>query len=233
LDKLRGCTEITVVPLYPQYAASSTGTALAEVYGALQRSWDIPALRTVPHFYNLPGYIDGVTRALAHDLCGFEADHILFSYHGLPERHLTRSGCADATTLCPGKVCPTGENTKALCYRSQCYETTRLVMGELAEGGKTVPAHSVSFQSRLGRTPWIKPYSDLWIHELYKQGVRKLMVVSPSFVVDCLETLEEINIRTRAQWLALGGTSFHYVPCLNAEPQWATALSTFIKQGSP
>ena len=114
-----------------------------------------------------------------------------------------------------------------MCYRAQCYQTTRSLAGAL---GLADDQHGVSFQSRLGRTPWIRPYTDEIVVELAKRGVKRLMVTSPSFVADCLETLEELGIRLKEQWLELGGEAFELVPCLNAEPRWVQALAGWIRR---
>ena len=146
---------------------------------------------------------------------------MLFSYHGLPERHIKRSACVQACDHV--SACPV--TTQSDCYRAQCYITSDLIAKQL---GLQPTQYQIAFQSRLGRTPWIKPYSDLLLPELVKAGVKNIAVVCPSFVVDCLETLEEVNIRMREQWQALGGAGFVFVPCLNDEVSWASTVAQWL-----
>ena len=123
------------------------------------------------------------------------------------------------------QACPAIDEKNRLCYRAQCYQTSRALAAAL---GLSDQQYTVSFQSRLGRTPWIEPYTDLMLPKLAEKGIKRLMVCCPSFTVDCLETLEEIGIAAKAQWLELGGESFHLVPSLNAHPSWVNALSQFV-----
>jgi len=218
--KMVKCAEIKVIPLFPQYASASTGSAIEETLTQLKARWNIPQITIQRDFFANQDFIHAYAEIITKTLSGKQYDKLVFSYHGLPERHINKSECqASCDHLHP---CPIVTDANRFCYRAQCYETTRLIAQELQ---LPEDRYVVAFQSRLGRTPWIKPYTDLELPKLIAQGVKNIAVVCPSFVADCLETLEEVNIRTRAQWQALGGEDFIFVPCLNSNPSWVTALS--------
>ncbi len=218
---------IVVVPLYPQYASSSTGTALEAVYAAVGRGLNVPRVEAIAPFFDDPGFLDAQAALARPVLAG--ADHVLFSFHSLPERQVkaTAPSCA-LTDLC---CAPTEGRVAPYCYRAQCLATARGLAARLVErpvdAGPPVP-WSVSFQSRLGREEWLKPATDLVIPALARQGVRRLVVLSPSFVADCLETVAELGIRGRAAFLAAGGEELRLVPCVNASEPWVAALSRAI-----
>ncbi len=221
LDELRDCEHLTIVPLYPQYASATSGSSLAKVFSILGAQDIIPGITTVPLFYQNTGFIQAQSELIQPYLD--DHDYILFSYHGVPEQHLASSGCPIAA----GKPCAGRETCKLHpdCYRAQCLETTRSVARNL---NLSESKHGSAFQSRLGRTPWIKPYTDMVLGELIDLGVKRLAVTCPSFVVDCLETVEEIGIRAQEQWLKLGGTHFTLIPCMNDHPRWIKALADII-----
>ena len=150
---------------------------------------------------------------------------LLLSYHGLPERHLDKSACRTACDR--HHACPAVGERNLFCYRAQCYRTSSLLQTTLALPDERI---MTAFQSRLGRIPWIKPYTDKTLHKLRAQGVENLVVACPSFTADCLETLEEIGMEARDEWKALGGASFTLVPCLNACDAWVQAVSGWVKQ---
>jgi len=215
---------LILLPLFPHYSSAATGSALAKCMQLLASQWIIPDLSIKKEFYDHLGFIHAYSKMIQEQLHGLAIEKLLFSFHGLPERHIIKSGCrAD----CDKKHnCPTIQESNDHCYRAQCYATSNLIAQELQLNESQ---YLVSFQSRLGRIPWIKPYTDLLLFELRKQNVKRLAVASPSFVVDCLETLEEINIRLRQQWLALGGEELIFIPSLNYHPAWVKALSDIIK----
>lgn len=224
LEKLQSCTRLIILPLFPQYASASTGSALEKTYALLSSQWNVPEVITQRDFYAEPGFIAAYA-ALIQRTIPAKIELLVLSYHGLPERHIRKSGCATVCTeACPA-VGPAGEN--AYCYRAQCYATSRAIAKAL-----DFPAdkYVVCFQSRLGRTPWIKPYTDALFPALIQKNIRHIAVACPSFVADCLETLEEINLRGRAQWESLGGKTFVSIPCLNADPLWVEALADKIMQ---
>ena len=220
--------KLVAVPLFPQYSSAASGSAVERVYEVVGHGWNVPAVDTRGAFYDHPGFIGAFVEVARRHLQAFRADYVLFSYHGLPERHMHKSdptgrhclaspGCCDA-------IVPANQN----CYRAQCFATTRALVAGL---GLTPERHGVSFQSRLGRTPWIHPYTDLVLPELAKAGHKRLAVMCPAFVADCLETLEEIGIRAKEQWRGLGGEELLLVPSLNAEPAWVNAVADMVRAG--
>jgi ferrochelatase len=226
LDELDGLDRIVVVPLYPQYSSAATGSTVEEVCRLAARRWVTPSLAFVPPFYDDPGYIWSFAARARPILDEQKPDHVLFSYHGLPERHCTRTDrtgahCLKSETCCDGIV-----DANRDCYRAQCYATTRALAAAL---GLSSTKYSVSFQSRLGRTPWIRPYTDVVLPELAAAGKKNVVVFSPAFVADCLETLEEIGIRARADFESRGG-NLTLVPSLNAMPEWVDAVVEMIKR---
>lgn len=229
LTRLRdaGCDRILVVPLYPHYAASSTGSTVEAVYRAAAPLWNTPYLQVLPAFYDHPGFIDALAAVGRATLADFPAEHVVFSFHGLPERHMRKSDpsgkhCLESAGCCD-RIVPANRN----CYRAQCFATARALRERL---GLEEAATTVCFQSRLGRTPWIQPYTDVVLPELARRGVKRVAVFCPAFVADCLETLEEIGIRAREDWLAAGGEELRLVPGLNAEPEWVAGLVGMIRE---
>lgn len=223
LQNLQHCSRITVIPLFPQYSSAATGSAIEKLLSVAAKQWNIPELVIKKDFYNDPRFIAAYADVINKNISNKKLDLLLFSYHGLPERHIDKSLCqakCDRVNACPSI---TQEN--AFCYRAQCFATSRLLAQTL---GLDEKKYRVAFQSRLGRTPWIKPYTDLLLPELIQQGITNIAVVCPSFVADCLETLEEINIRAREQWQALGGGEFTFIPCLNEEPLWVKTLADMV-----
>ena len=218
-------SRIVVVPLYPQYSSAATGSSLQEVFRLAGKLEVVPVLSVLPPFYDDPGYIESFAVQGEPVLARERPDHVLFSFHGLPERQIKRSDPTGAHCLASATCCDRMVDANRDCYRAQCFATTRALAKRLAlpEGG-----FSVCFQSRLGRTPWIKPYTDLVVPELAARGVRRIVVFSPAFVADCLETLEEIGLRARDQFLAAGGESLTLVPSLNSSPAWVATLAALV-----
>jgi ferrochelatase len=179
-----------------------------------------------PPYGGAPDYIAAMVTAAAEYLRP-DYDHLLFSFHGIPERHLRKSDPTRAHCLTGPNCCQTPSEAHPFCYRHQCHRTAE----EFARVAK-LPAGkwSVSFQSRLGRDPWLKPYTDFELERLPKAGVKRLVVLSPAFVADCLETIEELGIRGKASFLGAGGQSFQLVPCLNEHPAWIAVLENMAKQ---
>ena len=218
--QLKECEKIVVFPLFPQFAEASTGSALAETRKQLAKHKISVPISEIKNFYVDPGFIKAQAELIQHKLTQYKIDHLLLSYHGLPVRQIEKS--AQCQSICDRKnACPIISSHNQNCYRAQSYATTQALVKEL----KLKPAHySTSFQSRLGRTPWIEPFTDAILPELIKQGVKNLAVVCPSFTADCLETLEEIDIRAREQWQSLGGENFYHVPCVNDTLLWIDAV---------
>ncbi|MEM1231487.1 MAG: ferrochelatase [Pseudomonadota bacterium] len=220
-----GVSEVLLISLYPQHADSTRTTCIEAVQDAMPRDMQLSVL---PPFYDRPDYIevlaDTVRPALQDPF-----DHLLLSYHGLPERHLTKADPTGSHCLARPDCCSTASPAHATCYRHQVFETSRALGAAL----KLRPEQfSTSFQSRLGRLPWLTPYTDQTLEELPGKGVRRLVVACPAFVADNLETLEEIGIQGKETFLAAGGDSLTLVPCLNAHPAWVTVLARWI-QGDP
>ena len=221
-----GLRELLVFPLFPQHSEAASGSALAEVFEQAARFSDLPAGNPLPAFYDHPGFVSAFARIAEPRLREFRPDHVLFSYHGLPERQLRRADPSGAHCLQRSDCCNSIGETNRNCYRAQCVATSRALAKAL-----DLPAerHSLSFQSRLGRTPWIRPYTDQVLPELAGRGVKRLAVLCPAFVADCLETLEEIGIRARQQWIDHGGEALLLVPCPNAHPSWIEAVADMIR----
>ena len=224
LDKLRTAAvdRIVVLPLYPQYAASSTATSVARVMELATSHWDVSPIDVVPAFYADTGFLAAFAAVARPVLVETKPDHVLFSFHGLPERQVKRSGgetCAFNT--CCDQITTANHN----CYRAQCFATARDLAQRLA-----VTDYTVCFQSRLGRTPWIQPFTDVVIDEVAKRGKKRVAVMCPAFVADCLETLEEIGIRAREQFKAAGGEELTLVPSLNATPAWVDAVCAIAER---
>jgi ferrochelatase len=227
---LAGARRVTLLPLYPQYASSSTGSTLERVYALAGKAWNVSALQVVPPFFDHPAFLDAWEEVARPVLAGARPDHVLFSFHGLPERHVRKSDVSGRHCLHSADCCEAAVAENRWCYRAQCVRTARL----LGEGlGLPKEQMTVCFQSRLGRTPWLKPYTDVLLGELAAKGVRRLAVLCPAFVADCLETLEEIGIRARADFLRAGGESLTLVPSLNAHPAWVRALVQLVRGAEP
>ncbi len=223
LERLRaaGADAIVVLPLYPQYAASSTGSTLEEIYRLAATRWNTPSLAAVPPFYQEEGFIAAFAAVGRPILERERPDHVLFSFHGLPERHMRKSDESGRHCLATASCCDQVDGVNRNCYRAQCHATARALAARLA---LETDIWSVSFQSRLGRTPWIRPYTDVVLDELAARGIKRLAVFCPAFVADCLETLEEIGIRARAQFRAAGGDELFLIPSLNSSPAWVDAV---------
>lgn len=229
-EMLPEVSKITVVPMYPQYASSTTGSVIEEVYRVIGKAWNIPKVDVIDDYYDKPWYLEALAERTRPFIESFKPDHVLMSFHGLPVRQLEKTGGKACDQTQP---CPMVSEQNHYCYRAQCYQSAR----GLAQKLNLAQNYSVGFQSRLGRIPWIQPYVDNMLEPLYEQGVKRLSVVCPSFVTDCLETLEEIGIRLKEDWLALGGDAFQLIPALNDSPIWVQSLKrgimlAHIKRGS-
>ena len=214
-----GVERIVVLPLFPQYASSSTGTAQVRVMELAGERWNVPPLDFVPAFYNDPGFVGAFEQVARPVLDDFRPDHVLFSFHGLPVRQIVKTDrertiCFQRETCCDTLANPS-------CYRAQSFATARALAARL---GLAADRYTICFQSRLGRTPWIEPYTDHVIDRLGRGGTKRLAVMCPAFVADCLETVEEIGIRARAQWKLAGGDELVLVPSLNATQPWVDAV---------
>jgi len=227
----RTITRLIVVPLYPQYASSSTGSVLEEVYREAGRFWNVPSISVIPPFYDHPIFREAQAEIYRENLGDLDRfDHFLISFHGLPERHVTKCDPTGAHCLSHDSCCDAIVAANRYCYRAQSFESARDLASRL---GIPEDRYTVAFQSRLGRTPWIKPYTDEVLEALPGKGIKRLAVMIPSFTADCLETLEEIAIRGRESFLEAGGEAYTAIPCLNDHPRFAKALSDMIGELTP
>lgn len=227
--------KIIVLPLYPQYASSSTGSTIDKVM-EIVRKWNvIPSMDIISKFYDHPAFIDAFVE-LGRNYNMADYDHILFSYHGLPERQILKGSFAwgkeisHSQSYCQlGECCNSISKDNQYCYRAGCFHTTRLLVEKL-----NIPKdkYTVSFQSRLGKDPWIKPYSDKVIIDLAQKGVKKLLVFSPAFVADCLETVYEIGVEYNLLFQKHGGEKIQLVESLNSHPKWIQGLKEMILEKS-
>ncbi len=220
-----GVNHIVVAPLYPQYADSTVTTCIDAVTQILPADVTYSVL---PPFYNHPGYLQALVRSIREGLPA-HWDHLLLSYHGLPERHLQRADPTGSHCLADNNCCQTPSAAHATCYRHQVYATSQALVDQL---GLSAEQYTVSFQSRLGRLPWLQPYTDQVLQTLPQQGVKRLAVACPAFVADNLETLEEMGIQGRKTFLDAGGETFHLVPCLNQQSYWTAALAALLEDHS-
>ncbi|RDB36421.1 ferrochelatase [Spirobacillus cienkowskii] len=228
IEKLvaQGVEKIIVFPLFPQYSSAATGTVFEKVGKIVNSFWNVPQLIYVPAFYQREEFINSIAYIAKEKINEFQPDFVLFSYHGLPERHVKKSDKSKEKSCLNHKHCCDKMNThNSYCYRAQCYATTTAIATRL---GLLKDKYATSFQSRLGRTPWIQPYTDEILHSLAQQGVKKIAVMCPAFVADCLETIEEIGMRLREQWISIGGEELLLVPSLNSHPIWAKAVANMI-----
>lgn len=218
--------EVILIPLYPQYAMSSYETAVVHAKNVHKKGHYPFRITTIKPFYNEPHYLHAMTENIRPYL-EKEYDHVLFSYHGLPERHMIKADVTGGHCMQSPDCCSTPSPAHAHCYRHQCYTTTHLLAAAL-----DIPKdkYSVSFQSRLGRAEWIKPYTVVRLPQMPEEGIKKLVVVCPAFVSDCLETLEEMAMQGKDIFLQAGGTDYTLVPCLNAHPLWIQAIASWIQQ---
>jgi ferrochelatase len=213
-----GVDEVLLAPLYPQFADSTRTTTEVEVRRLLG---DDVRLEVLPPFYDRPGYIDALVTSV-RDVLPERWDHLLLSFHGVPERHITRADPTGSHCLASADCCRTPSPAHATCYRHQCLRTAQ----EMAAGlGFGEDRYSVSFQSRLGRLPWLQPYTDHVLAELPGRGVEHLVVACPAFVADNLETIEEVGMAGRETFLAAGGKTFTLAPCLNDRADWVRAFN--------
>ncbi len=222
----RGISTLKLVCLYPQHADSTRQTTIEAVTAVLPAGVQ---LEVVPPFYDDPDYLAAQAAVIERNLPA-QWDHLLLSYHGLPERHLTRADPTGSHCLATPDCCEVASTAHATCYRHQARVTSRMLAERLG-----IPAErwSVSYQSRLGRLPWLEPYTDQVLAELPARGVRHLAVACPAFVADNLETLEEIGMAGRETFLAAGGESFQLIPCLNDDPDWVSTLGGWLIGSGP
>lgn len=225
----RGIQRATLMPLYPQFADSTVTTVLEEVQRIVQGHHLQLQLDVVPPFHDRPEYLSALVASM-RPYVAQPHDHLLLSYHGLPERHIRKADATGRHCLCSPACCQQAPATVLdRCYRAQCARTSERLTAAL---GIPHDRWSMAFQSRLGRAKWIEPHTDAALKELAERGVRKLLVACPAFVADCIETLEEIGIRGRETFIAAGGEELTLIPCLNDQAPWIDALAELCRQKS-
>ena len=222
--RVRNYDEIIVLPMFPQYASASTGSALEEVMRVTGKWWVIPEIRYISQYYDHPTFIDAIVeRSKSHNLSGY--DHILFSYHGLPERQVEKVHpalpCANCNCHLDAEMTP----ERKFCYRATCYATTRLLAAKL---GLSQENYTVCFQSRLDKK-WLKPFSDEVVADCGKKGMKKILVFSPAFTADCLETIIEIGDEYQEIFHKHGGEKVQLVESLNDHPLWIQCLKELVE----
>ncbi|WP_422466015.1 MULTISPECIES: ferrochelatase [unclassified Endozoicomonas] len=220
LAKQPGIEEILLFPLYPHYAMSSVKTVIERAKSLMQEMGITLPLRVHPVFYDHDGYIEALVES-AKPWLEKEFDHLVFSYHGVPERHITKDDPTGNHCLKDKSCCQKTSIAHKTCYRHQVYQTTEAFV---EKAGVPIDKYSVSFQSRLGKAKWLEPNTLDVLKQLADQGARKVLVICPSFVSDCLETLEEIGIGAKEEFIKAGGESLELIPCLNDHPAWIDLL---------
>lgn len=224
--KQQGVSEVFLIPLYPHYAMSSFETVVEKAKDLLKTSFNDMSLTVQPAFYDDPDYIRVMSENLKDQLEGFDYDQILFSYHGIPERHIYKGDPTGTHCKLDGSCCEVKSEAHKTCYRHQCFETTKGMVKEL---GLKEGTYRNSFQSRLLKDPWLKPYTDHELEAMPDQGIKKLAVITPAFVADCLETLEEIAMEGKEEFLQFGGKEFKHIACLNENEAWVTVVQNWIE----
>lgn len=225
----QGVNELLIVPLFPHYAMSSFETAAQKAIAVAFEQAPQMEAQVIAPFYDHPDYINALAESARPHL-SHGCDHLLFSFHGLPERHLRKADPTGQHCLEKEECCAAENPAHKTCYRAHCYKTVRAFarQAQLREG-----TFSVAFQSRLGKEVWMRPYTDVELERLAKSGVKRLAVMCPAFVADCLETIEEIGMRGRETFLKNGGEQFTLIPCLNEHPAWIGALEKMIRDFAP
>lgn len=217
--------KIIIVPLFPQYASATTGSVQQQVMEVLAKEQIIPQVHFISNYFNHPLFIKAFAEIGKKHMANTPFDHVIFSYHGLPERQI-KKGDVTATCLANKDCCQTLHNHNYFCYRAQCFATSRLLAGEL---GLKEGDYTVCFQSRLGSDPWIQPYAEEVIKDLPKKGYKKVLAMVPSFVADCLETIEEVGEQYKELFLEHGGEHWQMAESLNTHPLWVNAIADLIK----
>ena len=224
LERTPDLEEVLAIPMYPHYAMSSYETAVEHAKKVHRQKKYSFRLNFIKPYYNDTGYIQALSGSIQPYL-EKPYDHILFSYHGIPGRHLRKTDPTHGHCLQQADCCHVASAAHARCYRHQVFTTTRLVTAQL---GIPASKFSISFQSRLGKG-WLEPFTDLRLEQLPAEGIKNLLIICPSFVSDCLETLEEIALRGRDSFLQAGGTSYAMIPCMNTQPRWVEAIHGWVR----
>ncbi|MCF6284780.1 MAG: ferrochelatase [Candidatus Hydrogenedentes bacterium] len=228
MDRLieKGADRIIIAPMFPQYASATTGAVFERSFTHAAKKLNVPNIAALPPFYDDEGYLDAWQAVAEEKLAVFKPDHVLLSYHGLPERHIKNCDPSGSHCLVKDDCCDVLNDANKNCYRRHCTVTAQGLIPRL---GLKEGNYSLTFQSRLGRDPWLTPATDQRIVALAKEGVKRLAVLSPAFTADCLETLEEIGMQAKESFIENGGEAFELIPSLNTHPQWVSAFAGIIK----
>jgi protoporphyrin/coproporphyrin ferrochelatase len=219
----QGVKKILLFPLYPQFAMATTETISVVVKDICSEHFPDLLIDELLPFYNNSDYIEVLSKSIKNSIDLDQVEHLLFSYHGIPERHIRKSDITKSHCKVDRSCCNTPSKAHEFCYRHQCKEVTKLVAAKLK-----LKNYSTSFQSRLGFDPWLQPYTDRTIERLGKSGIKKMAIVTPAFVSDCLETLEEIAMEGKEIFEEVGGHEFTTIPCLNDNTEWVHLISSWI-----
>ncbi len=224
----QGCDHLVVFPLYPQYASSTTGSSLEELFRVITALWNTPFVEVIPPYYDHPSFLNAWHAVIQEHIADFQADHFVFSFHGLPERHVKKSDQSENQTHCLTKancceeICPSNRN----CYSAQCFATAKGIAKLM---GISRDQFTITFQSRLGRDPWLGPATDDTLAKLGQQGIKKIAVMCPAFTADCLETLEEIAVQSKEMFESIGPDyQLKVLPSLNVHPAWVEGVRDLI-----
>jgi len=222
----QGVEQLVILPMFPHYAMSSYESALVKAEEVLAKKAPQIEIEVVPPFYDDDEFVDSLVASAKEHLAG-GYDHLLFSFHGLPERHLKISDPTGVHCLSCDNCCEGTHPAHKTCYRAQCYKT---VEAFVEKAGVPKEKYSVAFQSRLGRDPWLKPYTDYVVKDLAKNGAKKIFVMCPAFVADCLETIEEIGMRAKEDFVDAGGEELTLIPCVNKNPRWLQGMEMLTRR---
>lgn len=225
LEKIKkeNVSHIHVIPLFPQYASATTGSVIDKVM-EITKDWQvIPEIKFTSQFLENELFIDTIVKKGKMWMDQYDYDHYIFSYHGLPERQIKKASVGNQCQL--GSCCSKFHDKNRFCYRAQCFHTTRLVAEKL---GIPEDKYTVCFQSRLGKDPWVQPYTEETLHNLAKSGVKKVLAFSPAFVSDCLETTIEVGETYHEEFIASGGERWDLVESLNDDPMWIECLKELV-----
>ncbi|MEZ6038274.1 MAG: ferrochelatase [Planctomycetota bacterium] len=222
----QGCVDVVVVPLFPQYSQAAWASAFDEVSRVAAAMRNTPNLRFVPPFFDHPEFLDAQAAVARPLLDGFRADHVVMSFHGLPEKHIHKSDASGAHCLRGNDCCAVMRQENRFCYRAQCFATARGLAERLGLGPND---YEVTFQSRLTKA-WIQPFTDQRLLALPGEGKKRVAVLCPAFVADCLETIEEIGMQARESFVGAGGEDLLAVPCVNASPRWIEGLARIVRE---
>ena len=225
MEKHQQLEEVVLLPLYPHYAMSSYETALVHAQEVYEKGRYPFKITTVPIFYNHSSYINALAASIEPYIRAEKDSHLLFSYHSIPERHIHKSDTTGNHCLTVANCCEVASPAHSTCYRHQCLVTTKLVCEKM---GIPKDKYSVSFQSKLGRSAWLTPATTARMEQMPGEGIKKLIAVCPSFVSDCLETLEEVAIREKENFMNAGGETFTFIPCMNIQPLWVKAVKELV-----